>query len=158
MNANSISDFTAALDTFIRDSMPLADAMDLHLLGHDQDSLTLGAPLTPNVNDKGCAFGGSLSSLMTLAGWAFLVMRLHAESMDCDVFVAQSDARYLAPVWSGFSAQARLAPDSSWPRFVNTLRRRGKARIAVSCHIPGDTPDRPAATMQAAFVAKRRCE
>ena len=56
------------LTRFIRDEIPLARAMDLELLAHDGDRLALRAPLAPNVNDKGCAFGGSLVSLMTLPG------------------------------------------------------------------------------------------
>ncbi len=39
-------------------------------------SLTLAVPLAPNINDKGCAFGGSLTSLMTLASWGVVELAL----------------------------------------------------------------------------------
>ena len=65
-------------------------------------------PLAPNVNDKGCAFGGSLVSLMTLAGWALVELALRQRGEDCDVFVGESHVRYLAPVWDDFQAHARL--------------------------------------------------
>ncbi|GAB3787305.1 YiiD C-terminal domain-containing protein [Dyella agri] len=140
---------------FIRDKIPLARAMDLELLAHNDELLILGAPLAPNVNDKGCAFGGSLVSLMTLCGWGLVELALRKQGHDCDVFVGESTVRYLQPVWADFRAEARLAEDADWAGFFATLQARGRARIEVSCHVPG-TDGLPAATLTARFVAKRR--
>jgi thioesterase domain-containing protein len=144
-----------ALVRFIRDEIPLARAMDLQLHAHSADRLSLAVPLAPNVNDKGCAFGGSLVSLMTLAGWALVELALRERGEDCDVFVGESTVRYLAPVWTDFRADAVLAPESDWTTFFATLQTRGRARIEVACEVPGDD-GKPAATLAARFVAKRR--
>jgi thioesterase domain-containing protein len=140
---------------FIRDKIPLARAMDLRLHHYGQGSLALAAPLGPNVNDKGCAFGGSLASLMTLAGWALVELELQRRGEDCDVFVGDSHVRYLEPVWDDLHAQARLADEADFETFFATLAERGKARIDVRCRVPG-SGERPAATLAARFVAKRR--
>lgn len=140
---------------FLRAEIPLAHAMDLQLAEDGEDMLSLQAPLAPNVNDKGCAFGGSLVSLMTLSGWALVEMALRRRGVDCDVFVAESTVRYLAPLWSDFRSDARLAQDSSWEIFFSTLAVRGKARISVDCVVPGED-GKPACTLSARFVAKRR--
>ncbi|HEV2622317.1 MAG TPA: YiiD C-terminal domain-containing protein [Frateuria sp.] len=140
---------------FIRTKIPLARAMDLRLHHYSRDMLALAAPLAPNVNDKGCAFGGSLASLMTLAGWALVELRLQERGEDCDVFVGGSTVRYLEPVWSDFQAQAQPAQDADWNTFFGTLDTLGKARIEVFCMVPGNER-RAAATLQARFVAKRR--
>ena len=140
---------------FIRTTIPLAEAMDLQLAGFDANSLTLFAPLPPNVNDKGCAFGGSLVSVMTLSGWALVELALRRRGVDCDVFVAESSVRYLAPLWDDFHSQARLADDADWTTFFSTLENRGRARIAVDCVVPGQNGE-PACTLNARFVAKRR--
>ena len=144
-----------ALVTFIHDGIPLARAMALQLENYDGDRLSLSAPLAPNVNDKGCAFGGSLVSLMTLSGWALVELALRQRGEDCDVFVAESTVRYLAPLWQDFSSEARLAADADWATFFRTLNVRGRARIEVACVVPGDD-GQPAATLSARFVAKRR--
>jgi thioesterase domain-containing protein len=81
---------------------------------------SLLAPLAPNVNDKGCAFGGSLVSLMTLCGWALVELALRRRGEDCDVFVAESTVRYLSPLWQDFRSEARLAADADWPTFFRT--------------------------------------
>lgn len=140
---------------FIRARIPLARAMDLQLHHYGRDNLALAAPLAPNVNDKGCAFGGSLASLMTLACWALVELKLQERGEDCDVFVGESTVRYLEPVWSDFQAQAQLAEGADWPTFFDALDARGKARIEMHCMVPG-TERRAAATLQARFVAKRR--
>ena len=149
------TDQAQQLIQFIRDEMPLAHAMDVQLIHSDDDMLSLLAPLAPNVNDKGCAFGGSLVSLMTLSGWALVEMALRRYGHDCDVFVAESSVRYLSPMWQDFRSEARLAADASWITFFNTLTTRGRARIEVACVVPGDH-GKPAATLSARFVAKRR--
>lgn len=143
------------LAAFIRAEIPLAQAMELRLLDYDDDCLRLALPLGPNVNDKGCAFGGSLVSAMTLAGWALVELALQRRGEHCDVFVAESTVRYLQPVWGDFSSEARLPMEASWATFFATLAARGKARIEVACLVPGED-GQPAATLSARFVAKRR--
>jgi thioesterase domain-containing protein len=140
---------------FIRDEIPLAKAMDQQLDTVGLDKLSLLAPLAPNVNDKGCAFGGSLVSLMTLNGWALVEMALRREHLDCDVFVAESSVRYLTPLWRDLRSHAQLAEETSWNTFFATLSARGRARINVECVVPGEDAQ-PAATLSARFVAKRR--
>ncbi|MEW9573545.1 YiiD C-terminal domain-containing protein [Rhodanobacter sp. Si-c] len=152
---NPSPDAARDLVRFIRDKIPLARAMDLELQSHDDDLLILGAPLAPNVNDKGCAFGGSLVSLMTLCGWGLVELALRARGQDCDVFVGESTVRYLQPVWADFRAEARLAEDADWASFFDTLQTRGKTRIEVSCNVPG-ADGKPAAILTARFVAKAR--
>ena len=151
------SDYNQAhgLIQFIRDEIPLAKAMDLQLVSYDADTLSLAAPLAPNVNDKGCAFGGSLVSLMTLNGWALVELALRQRDLDCDVFVAESEVRYLAPLWQDFRSEARLADGANWDMFFETLGARGRARISVDCVVPG-ADGQPAATLVARFVAKCR--
>jgi thioesterase domain-containing protein len=143
------------LEHFIRDGIPLARAMDLHIAAFDGERLTMTAPLAPNINDKGCAFGGSLASLMTVACWALVEARLRERGLDCDVFVADSTVRYLDPVWDDLRAEATLAPGATWEPFFATLAARGRARADFACVVPG-SEGKPAASLDARFVAKRR--
>ena len=143
------------LVTFMRDEIPLAQTMGLDLHDCSDAHLALAAPLGPNINDKGCAFGGSLVSVMTLNGWGLVELELRMRGIACDVFVGESTVRYLEPVWSDFVSEARLTGDAQWSTFFDTLQARGRARIEVTCLVPG-TGEKPAATLEARFVAKRR--
>ena len=136
-------------------TIPLARAMALSAASYEGSALTLTAPLAPNVNDKGCAFGGSLVALMTLAGWGLVKLALERAGRDCDIFVGDSDVRYVAPVWEDFTATARLVDRESFQSMLETLTARGRARTRVRCVVP--LPDgSAAATLEARFVAIER--
>lgn len=151
----TIQPFLADLAGFIRDTIPLARAMDIAIPAFDGERLAMTAPLKPNINDKGCAFGGSLVTLMTLACWALVEARLRGRGDDCDVFVADSTVRYLDPVWDDLRAEATLAPGADWATFFGTLDARGRARADFTCVVPG-ADGKALASMDARFVAKRR--
>ncbi|WP_233839940.1 YiiD C-terminal domain-containing protein [Dyella sp. 2HG41-7] len=155
MNKPDLHAAAEALVAFIHEGIPLAHTMGLSLRRYDGERLVLRCPLAPNVNDKGCAFGGSLTSLMTLTGWGLVELALRQRAEDCDVYVGESTVRYLSPVWGDFEAEAQHADDADWDAFFATLSSRGRARISVICQVPGENGN-PAATLEAKFVAKRR--
>lgn len=133
-------------------AMPPAAALQLRIGGFDGEVLRLHAPLAANVNDKGCAFGGSLVSLMTLAGWGLTALRLRAAGLAADVFVADTQVRYRAPLYADLDASAQLAPGQAWARIEAELRARGRASLDIVAHVRlpegGD-----AARAQARYVA-----
>lgn len=135
--------------------MPPVRALQLSIEGFDGDRLRLHAPLAANVNDKGCAFGGSLGSLMTLAAWGRVWLGLHAEGIEADIYVADSQLRYLAPLYDDLRAEAMLAPDADWASFMAALRTRGRGRVDLVARV--DLPSGlPATTFTARFAAIAR--
>lgn len=137
------------------DDIPLARAMQLGISAWDGESLRMSAPLSPNVNDKGCAFGGSLVSMMTLACWSLITLAAEQAGEPCDIYVQDSTVRYLQPVWGDFDAEARLALNQSWASFFTTLHARGKARLATHCEIRL-ADGTVACALEARFVSFRR--
>jgi thioesterase domain-containing protein len=143
-----------ALDLHYR-SMPPVEAMDVSIAGHADGALRLRAPLARNVNDKGCAFGGSLVSLMTLAGWGLVTLRCAQLDIAADVFVADSTVRYLAPLYADLEAEAQLAEGAGWSAFDDALRARGRARVAIAATVPLPTGG-VATTLRGSYVAIAR--
>ena len=134
-------------------AMPPVAALQPAPARFEGDALHLAAPLAANVNDKGCAFGGSLVSLMTLAGWALATRRLDEAGFKADVYVADSQVRYLAPLLSGLEAEAWLE-EGDWEAFVATYRQRGRARCRIAARVR--LPDGGDATVfSGRFVALR---
>ncbi len=143
-----------ALETLRREyrGMPPVTAMQVEVVGHQADALQLRAPLSANVNDKGTAFGGSLTSLMTLAGWGLVTLQLELAGEKAEVYVADSQIRYLAPLRDDLIAEASLAPEGAWDEFIATLRQRGRARVQVRAQVA--LPEGGvAATLEGRFVA-----
>ncbi|WP_242113392.1 YiiD C-terminal domain-containing protein [Luteimonas aquatica] len=124
-----------ALDAHYQ-SMPPVATMQLSIAGYDGRRLRLHAPLSRHLNDKGNAFGGSLTSLLTLASWGLVTLHVRAAGLQAEVYVADSEVRYLAPLYADLEAVAELAEDASWDAFIATLRSRGRARATLLAHVP----------------------
>ncbi|KGM53202.1 thioesterase [Lysobacter daejeonensis GH1-9] len=136
-------------------SMPPVAAMNLTIGGYDGQRLRLHAALADHVNDKGCAFGGSLASMMTLASWGLVSLKLHEAGIDADVYVADSQLRYLAPLFADLDVTAEFGADADLDTFLSTLRERGRARTQLVARVL--TPEGVVATdFTARYVAIAR--
>ncbi len=147
-----VVDSAKRLEIELRRDIPLARMMDIRVASWDGDSVTLVAPPEPNVNDKGCAFGGSLASLMTIAGWALIRLAMDERGIRGDVYVQDSQIRYLAPVFGELRATARLVEGESFDTYFNTLSTRGKARLGATVEIAG-AQDAVGSSLSARYVA-----
>ena len=143
----------AQLDRLLT-AMPPVAAMAIRAEAFDGDVMRLAAPLSANINDKDCAFGGSLASLMTLAGWSWLTLACARAGVQAEVYVADSQIRYLAPLFQDLRAEAHLAEGEDWPSALRCLAERGRARVAIEARVPGANGV-PAATLSARFALKR---
>lgn len=115
--------------------MPPVAASRLQVADYDGQNLRVHAPLAANVNDKGSAFGGSLTSAMTYAGWCLVTLQLQLQGLEADVFIADSEVRYRKPLYDDLRAQAALAQDQSWEPFLKTLKQRGRARVQLQASV-----------------------
>ena len=98
--------------------------------------IELSAPLDKNRNDKGTGFAGSLSSILTLAGWALITLELEKAGMQADVMVVTSSTEYSAAVTSDFSATCETT-ETDIARIFQKLKTKGRSRITLQSEIPG---------------------
>lgn len=152
--ANGLTADPAQFLAWLKQQIPLAAAMQLQHLRFDGRCLSLEAPLAPNVNDKGTGFGGSQASIATLAGWALTTLYLREQGLDCDVVIADSHLRYLAPVTADFTARVELPAGDAGPQLVHFLKQRGRGRLQLQVEIR--CGDQTCLTLDGRYVAMRR--
>lgn len=138
---------------YLHDHIPVTAHLGATVAAYDGGSIRVAAPLAPNLNHRGTAFGGSLSALGILAGWALLHLNLRARGIEARLVIQRSGMDYDAPVLGDFTATARLPDPAEWERFLATLARRGKARVTVRGHIGSAEGD--AGAFDGAYVALR---
>ncbi len=136
-------------------SMPPVVAMAPRIEGFDGHKLRISAPLSMHINDKGCAFGGSMVSLMTLASWGLVSLQVEAAGIDAGIYVADSQVRYLHPVFEDLRITAEVAPSGGWNAFIATLRQRRRARTSLVARLVLDD-GRIATDFSARYVAIAR--
>jgi thioesterase domain-containing protein len=101
----------------------------------DDDAVVLRAPLAPNANYKGTAFGGSLYSLAVLAGWSWITRYLAARDLTADAVIQESSVRFLAPVQGELRACAAAPSGAQIDKFRKMLQRAGRGRIRLRVEI-----------------------
>lgn len=111
--------------------MPPVAALQPTVADWRNGHLRLCAPLAANINDKGCAFGGSLVSLMTIAAWGLVFLELAQAGIEADIFVADSRVRYLKPVFEELVVDATFDDPAERATLVETLRKQGRASIRL---------------------------
>ncbi len=127
-------DMLRLLERTLHEEIPLTRAMGVTVERCDAHGLVLRAPLAPNLNHKQTAFGGSLATLTTLAGWGLLHLLLH-ERAPVTVVIQESRAHYLLPVEHDLVAVCPLPAAAPLEKFRRTLARRGMARIELEAFI-----------------------
>lgn len=123
------------LQEYLHDHIPLSSAMGIMVTLASTDQIILKAPLAPNINHKKTVFGGSLHSVATLSCWSLVFMNLRRYSIQAEIVISNSEIKYLAPITADFDAICRIPRASDMDRFIQTLRKKGKARIRLTSQI-----------------------
>ncbi|MEA5114332.1 MAG: thioesterase domain-containing protein [Geobacteraceae bacterium] len=120
------------LENLFYTSIPITGGMQIRVDGYDGKSLVLRAPLEPNVNDKGTAFGGSIFSLLVLSGWGLLHLKLREAGIPSDVMIHKSSITYTLPVKDVLTARCKLPDTPTFEQFINDVGNRGRGKILLT--------------------------
>lgn len=115
-----------------------------------RESLSLWAPISPNLNHKSTAFAGSLNSVLTLAGWGLVWLLLQEWGLAGTVVIQESTCRYLHPVHEDFVARCARPSQEELERFQAQLRGRGKGRLELKVDVSAG--ERPEVTFWGRYV------
>jgi thioesterase domain-containing protein len=142
------------LQDYLHEHIPLSKAMQVEAVFVALDEVVLSAPLGPNINHRETVFGGSASALAILSAWSLLHRRLQAQDVACQLVIQRNTMEYDLPIDGAFRARATLADPQDWPKFLQMLARKGRARISVASVLEFDGAT--AGRFSGQFVALRR--
>ena len=123
------------ITAYVHAHIPITASLGARVEHYDGESVRLAAPLTPNLNHRATAFGGSLSAVAILSGWVLLHLQLHERGVANRLVIQRSTLEFDAPVDGDFTATATLPVAAVWNRFLATLSRHRAARVTVSSKI-----------------------
>ena len=126
---------TAYLQERITSEFALARHIGIVVESADDHGVVLSAPLAPNANYKGTAFGGSLFSVAVLTGWAWVTRYLAASGVAADAVIQESTVRYLTPVQGKLRASLQAPSAPQIEKFSKMLQRAGRGRISLTVNI-----------------------
>ncbi|MBL8258405.1 MAG: YiiD C-terminal domain-containing protein [Candidatus Competibacteraceae bacterium] len=126
------------INDYLNHHVPLFQAMRARLARCDAAGLSMTAPLAPNINDKGIAFGGSMAAIASLTGWALTRITLHEHGETAEIAITESSLKFLRPVRGEIVTDCARPEPELTARFIDRFRQRGKARWTVEVLIVAD--------------------
>ena len=132
MSTDPPASSTEELQHYLHTRIPLCVAMGVRVRCASASRVELQAPLAPNINHRESVFGGSAAALATLAAWGLLYVRMHPLEPQARLVIQRNTMRYEQPITGDFVAVSIPPEEATWERFVETLRRRGRARIRLT--------------------------
>ena len=119
--------------------IPLTKYMQIIPESIDEEFLITTAPIEPNINDKGTAFAGSLSTLVTISAWSACFLESsklgHEKAM---IAVIKSNTSYKAPVTKNLFCKTTLATKEQIETLIKKLEAKGSASIRIKSQIIED--------------------
>jgi len=89
-------------------TIPLSKAMNINICYFDQQKLRTNCEPIFNKNLHNTMFAGSIYTLATLTGWAWVYLDLQVQAQEADIVLAEGNIRYIAPLLGVAYAQTSL--------------------------------------------------
>lgn len=124
-----------AMQRYLHEHIPITAHLGVEVTAFETGTIHLKAPLAANINHRDTAFGGSLSAIGILAGWAAIHFSLQQAGLPSRVVIQRSNTAFLAPGDADFEATAALPDSATWGHFCATLKKRGRARLTLPCDV-----------------------
>jgi thioesterase domain-containing protein len=137
------------IEQYLHRHIPLSAAMQVRVIEWTKQHLVLKAPLEPNRNHLGTAFGGSLNAIATLTGYSAVWMAL--DDSDAHVVIRDSTIAFRRPVRGDIRAVCPLPDQAALEAFRSDFNRKGKARLSLQVFI--DHEGERAVEFSGTFVA-----
>lgn len=135
-----------------RAEIPLLTAMQLSFVDYDNLTLTMEAPLAPNINNKGTAFGGSIASICLFGGWAVSTLAFADHDIhNTEIVVFKNEMTFERPARGHLIIKARIQPEDFEPCLAR-LQANDRKRIRMRIHVDLYHDEDRCATMDGLYV------
>lgn len=135
-----------------RQDIPLLNAMHLSFVNFENLTLTMEAPLAPNINNKGTAFGGSIASICLFGGWAVATLAFVDNDIhNTEIVVYKNEMTFERPARGQLIVKAFIKPDD-FATCLARLKAKDKGRIRLDIHVELFHDDERCATMSGLYV------
>ena len=137
----------------LKEQVPLIAHMGIDVVSWDGATVVVEAPLEPNINTHGTAFGGSLYCVGAMTGWSAVHLTLMDAGHLPSVWVAKGEVEYKKPVRGVLRAQTTIS-DGVRAHLIQGYEAKGRVKATVDIKILEGEDD--AVLMSAVFAAMKQ--
>lgn len=139
----------------IETEIPIVKEMGVEFQEFQDFSCTISAPLAPNHNHKGTAFGGSLYSICTAACYGLMYsLQIKENFHNYDLVIGEGSIRYVRPVEKDFFVKAELLAED-WEPFIQRVQSSGFGKINIKAYVYTHIQTQHLCEYSAVFVLKK---
>ena len=123
----------------LHEEIPLTKLMDFKIESYEEKRLVTKAPLEININDKGTAFGGSLSTITIISAWSMCWLISKELGYDSkNIVVIKNENTYNKPVTKDIFCYTKK-PNSDEIKLIDKkLKEKGSASVKIVSNIIED--------------------
>lgn len=136
----------------LKEQVPLITHMGIDVVGWDGATVKVEAPLQPNLNTHGTAFGGSLYCVGAMTGWSAVHLTLMEAGHLPSVWLAKGEVSYLKPVRGTLRGTTTITEDQR-QQIISTYESKGRVKVPVDLII--EEQGEEAVRMSALYVAMK---
>jgi len=127
------------LQNKLHTEIPLTKFMQLHIKEYNEKELITTAPLDININDKGTAFGGSLSTITIISSWSLCWLISQELGFDSkNIVVIKNENSYISPVTKDIICYTTKPNKEQIQILKEKLEKKGSASITIHSKIIED--------------------
>jgi len=143
------------LEKKIYNEIPMTRLMELKLVNIDDKYFKTSAPLDINVNDKGSAFGGSLSSIAIISSWC--LSKLISDELgfeNVDILVIKNHSSFKKQVTNDIVCLCTIPTQKDINILKEKLKTKESASLKIHAKIVQD--DETRMDYEGIYVIKKR--
>jgi len=123
----------------LHNEIPLTKVMGINIEKYDEKELITTAPLNININDKGTAFGGSLSTMTIISSWSLCWLISQELGFDSkNIVVIKNENKYSKPVTRDIICHTLKPSESEIALLKKKLETKKSASIKITSQIIED--------------------
>ncbi|MFK2821390.1 YiiD C-terminal domain-containing protein [Malaciobacter sp. WC5094] len=127
------------LQNKLHNEIPLTKLMNIEIESYSEKELITKAPLDININDKGTAFGGSLSTMTIISSWSMCWLLSQELNIDSkNIVVIKNENSYRKPVTKNISCHTIKPSKEEIKKLENKIKQKGSASIKINSSIIED--------------------
>ncbi|APW65466.1 thioesterase [Poseidonibacter parvus] len=120
----------------LHNEIPLTKLMQVNINKYNKEELVSNIPLEININDKGTAFGGSLSTLTTISAWSMCwLISKELEINSTNIVVIKNETSFFKPVTKDIVCHTKKPSFEDILIVKEKIDKKGSASIKIESQI-----------------------
>ena len=144
------------LQRYIEDNIPIVKDMGFIVEEIGDERIVVSGEYCRHINHTKSVFGGSISSVMTLAGWGRI--RVLIESFDplATVVIKSNSTDFIKPVTEDYVVYTEIIDEKKIGKFKKAYEKFGRGRVEVEACLTHRSSNEVLARFKGEFVALKK--